>query len=224
MWLKKLFGGNDEQPSEEQEDNSLETKINAALKKCESEKQAIETDVNNLRTWAADAIMEMYAEYIPGAKFSYQRDKMRGTVLQDYPQIKEKYAQQLGDEAADQCDKVVHGYLNQLQLLDSKVKLYDKLYQEHTQIKKKFEDYRERAKKMEKLADHSKRLEAIDNDVSRFSDTYSDSYNLEDIEKEVSLKAEYHKQMELLQMQYGSDSNFDNALAYKLEVDKMIDQ
>ena len=112
--------------------------------------------------------------------------------------------------------------MNQIKLMDSKIQLYDKLIKEYTETQKKYEIALHQKAKSDKLSSHSDRLKNLDDSPDSLSSAYTESYQLEDITKEVEMREEYFNQLDNLNQQYGDDSNFDNALLFKEEVDKML--
>lgn len=221
MIFKKLFGSNNDS-DREKEDNSLEIRINDAMKKCETDKQEALRDITKLQGWAAEAIMDTYVDFFPNAHLSFYRDKYKTDALQKYDIIKQEHAPKMDKDTVARCDKIVQGYLNHIKMLESKIELFDQLYNEHKQTKQKLESYKHQAAKQDKLDVHSKRLNEMNDDVDSLADAYSGNYELQELQDEVELKEEYFKQMEQLSKQYGEkDSDFENSLAYKEEIDKM---
>lgn len=217
--FKRLFK---KRKDEEKEDNSLELRIEEALTKCKNDKRDAENEIEDIKKWAADAIIDIYIDYIPNAKYSYQREKIKATILDDYLQTKEKYAGKIGDELASECDRIVNGYLNQIKLMESKMQLYDKLYNEHLQTKQKLEAYKEKARRLNNLKEHGERIKEMDQDVTELSETMTDTNEFEEINNEFAFKEEYFKQMEQLQLEYADISNLDNSVAYKEQVDNIL--
>jgi len=171
MW-KRLFGKSDKE--EDAQDNSLEVRIKNAIQKCETDKREAESDIKKLRGWAAEAIIDAYADFFPNANLSYYRDKYKETALANYEKTKTEYGAKLGSEMVEKCDKIVAGYLNRALMLESKLKLVDKLYNEQLTLQKKLEGATQRAAKDNKLDKHADRLKSLDDDVTGLSDTYSE--------------------------------------------------
>ncbi len=219
--FKRKKSAEDEDKKENQE---LENRINQALEKAEADKRAVLSTIKKLEGHAASAIIDIYADFFPNANLTYYREKYKQDALEKYDEIKKEHASKLDPKMAKECDKIVEGYLNQIELMNSKKKLYDKLYTEYLMTKKKYQAARDRAEKMERLGKHGDRLEEMNDDVNYLADSYKDNYELDDISKEVELREEYFKQLENLKQTYGDDDNLDNALAYKKEVDGMINK
>lgn len=219
-----IFKKDKQEDSEKKENQELEQRIEAALKKAEADKRNAEKGIVQIQQWAADAIIDTYADFFPNANYSYYRDQYKETALADYEKIKQEHSSKLDAETSEKCDKIVKGYLKQIELQQSKVKLYDKLYKEHLATKKKFDAIMNQAEKTDKLDSHSDRLKAMNDDTKTLADAYTGSYQVEDLNKELALKEEYYNQLDKLNQEYGDGANYDSASAYKNEVDKMIDQ
>lgn len=203
---------------------SLEQKIDLALKKAETDRRKAETDINKVRGWAQDAIIEVYSEFFPNAHLSYYRDKYKKDALEKYAQIKEEHASKLPKDKVAECDQIVNGYLNQIALRESKMKLYEKLTREYSSMKNKMKNIENEQVKGDNLQAHKNRLQQLDNDTSLLSESYTDNYKLDDLREEVEFKAEYFNQLEALDQQYSDESNFENATAFKDEIDKMLEK
>lgn len=219
MWLKNLFGKND---NDEEKIDELELKMKGAIEKCEKDKRTAQKAVNDVKNWAADAIIETYADFFPNANLSYYRDKYKEDALEKYEQIKAEHGGKLEPDTVKKCDEVVAGYLNQIKLLHSKVELFDKLLNEHLKIKEKYDNLKAKNKKMDRLDKHDDRLKEMNEDAGTLASTYISGNELDEISKEFELKEAYHQELDKLNTQYGDDETIDNSLAYKEEVDKMI--
>ena len=219
MWLKNLFGKND---NDEEKIDELELKMKSAIEKCEKDKRTAQKAVDEVKNWAADAIIETYADFFPNANLSYYRDKYKEDALEKYEQIKAEHGGKLEPDTVKKCDEVVAGYLNQIKLLHSKVELFDKLLNEHLKIKEKYDNLKAKNKKMDRLDKHDDRLKEMNEDAGTLASTYISGNELDEISKEFELKEAYHQELDKLNTQYGDDETIDNSLAYKEEVDKMI--
>lgn len=218
LFKKKKDNNNEEEAQQKQ----IEADINKALQKAKEDKQLAERGMKDLQNWAAEAIMDTYGEVFPNGHLSYYRDKYKDEAFEKYEQIKAEHAPKMDQQMVAKCDKIVQGYKNQLKLQTSKIELYTKLYNEFVATKKRFEEVKARNAKSNKLDKHKNRLETMDNDSKVLADSYTQSYKLEDLQKEVELRGEYFNQLEKLSKEYGDDSNYDNAVTYKSEVDKML--
>jgi len=209
--------------SKEVADKSLQERIDLSLQKALQDKRTAEQDIKKLRDWAQDAIIDVYSEFFPNAHLTFYRVKYKETALESFDEIKQKYASKLSEETVLKCDNIVDGYKNQIALRQSKLELYDKLIAEYSEMKKKMSGGAgSSVGKMDKLSQHTQRLRDMETNTSDLANTMTESYKLENLQKEVELKEEYLKQLELLSNKYGDETSFKNSLAYKEEVDKMI--
>ncbi len=206
----------------EQDENSLEKRIVMALKKARQDKRDAERDINKIKGWAAEAIIDVYADFFPNANLTFYREKYKENALEQYGETKKKYASKLATGTVEKCDRIVQGYINQVELRISKMKLYEKLENEYLKTKQQLDNAMKQSARGDKLKSHSERLKELDNDTSSVSDSMTDSYKLEEITKDIEYKEEYLNQLDKLNEEFGDDSNFDNAVSYKSELDKMI--
>lgn len=202
----------------------LEQTINQSLRKAEQDKINAEKMITVIYGWAAEAIIDTYADQFPNGNLSFYRDKYKETALQDYEKIKEEHAAKLNAEVVEKCDKIVSAYLKQAELQQAKVQLYTKLYDEYKATKQKFDIAKIQAAKTDKLRAHGSRISAMNEDPADLSNAYSQSYKLEDLKKEVEIKEAYFDQLDKLNQQYGDSQNLETTSAYKDEIDKLMNE
>ncbi len=203
---------------------SLEERIDAALRKAKTDTKEASREIENIKKWAADAIIDVYAEFFPNSSMTYYRKQYAETALEDYADIKEKYASKLESEMVEKCDRIVKGYMNQIKLRESKLKLFKKLESEYKTTKAKLLKANEQGKRTVELDEHTNRLKNMDEDAKSLSTAMTDSYHLEDIKNDIADKEEYFNQLEKLKLQYSDESDYGSSLAFKEEIDKMIDK
>ena len=121
----------------ELEDGSIEDKLDDALKKAKNDKKQAARDITEIKKWAADAIMDVYADFFPNAELTYYRKQYYADAFEKYDEYKKKYSTQIDPEMSEKCDRIVTGYLNQISLRESKMKLYEKLESEYLKTKQK---------------------------------------------------------------------------------------
>ncbi len=203
---------------------SLEERIDAALRKAKTDTREATKEIEDIKKWAADAIIDVYAEFFPNSNMSYYRKQYAETALADYKGIKEKYATKLESEMVEKCDRIVEGYMNQIKLRESKLKLFKKLEDEYKITKSKLSKAQEQGRRTNELDEHTNRLKNMNEDAKSLSTAMTDSYHLEDIKNDIADKEEYFNQLEQLKHQYSDESDYSNSLAFKDEIDKMIDK
>ena len=199
----------------------LGRKIQIALKKSEEDKREAAKMVTTIEGWAADAVIDNYAQFFPNANLSYYRDKYKKTAFAEYEKIKEEHSSKLDAGVVENCEKVVQGYKNQIELQNAQVVLSEKLYNEHLKTKQKYDAMLAKNKRNEEMQNHNERLQDMNNNTRGLGDAYKDEFTLEEINDEFSHQEIYFEELHKLKQQYGDDSNFDNALAYKTEIEKM---
>ncbi len=210
--------------SKKSEEISLEERVSIALQKAKQDKRELEKEIRDIKEWSATAIIDAYAEFFPNSNLTYYRKQYAETALAEYDEIKEKYANKLETSMVEKCDNIVKAYLNQIQLRESKLKLFTKIESEYLITKEKLKIANKKGKQSDKMTSHTERLKALDNSSTEIiSEAMTDSYKLEDIKEDIAVKEEYFNQLEKLNSQFSDDgSEYDNALAFKDEIDKMI--
>lgn len=206
------------------EDNSLEQKIDLALKNAKNDKRLAETDIQKIKSWIAEVIVETYADAFPNGNLTYYREKYKEDALQNYDKIKSDNADKVTPDKAEKCDKIVVGYLNQIALRESKLKLYDKLVNEYTATKNKLKNVNLNKVANDKISSHEDRLKQLDDDTKSYVDAVTDTNEMDELKREFELKSEYFNQLNKLSDKYDtqSDDSYDNAIAYKSEIDKIL--
>ncbi len=216
------MGWNIFKKSKEQE-ITLEERVNLALQKAKEDKNLAAKEIRDINKWAAEAIIDVYSAFFPNSNLTYYRNQYAETALTEYSNIKAKYASQLEAEMAEKCDKIVSGYLNQIQLRESKLKLFEKIEADYMKTKEKLRMAEKQGQRGDKMQEHEQRLKNLDNDSSSLSNAMTETYKLDDLKEEIATKEEYFNQLEKLHSQFSDDSDYNNSIAYKGEIDKMLE-
>lgn len=209
------------------EDNSFEKKINEALKNAQNDKRDAIKDIDKIKSWAAEVIVDTYAEVFPNGHLTYYREKYKKDALEKYEQIKTDNAGKVPADKAEKCDRLLKGYLNQIGLRESKLKLYEKLEKQYLDTKSKLKNLDADKITNDKIDTHEERLRMLDSDTNTYVDAMSDTAKLDELQKEFELKNEYIKQLNELSEKYDTDNDddatYNTSNAFKEELDKMID-
>lgn len=179
-----------------------------------------------INTWAAEAIVETYAEIFPNGHLTYYREKYKKDALENYEKYKTENAETIGAEKADKCDKIVKAYMTQIKLRESKLTLYDKLVTKYTETKDKLKNIELKKVEEDKVTKHEERIKKLDGAETDYVNAMTDTVELEELEKEFELKAEYANQLSILNEKYKDTEDVEDyttSLAFKDEIDKMID-
>ena len=221
----KVFKGNKDK-NEEGLNSEFTRKIDNALFDARNDKKDASNEIGKIRTWAAEAIVETYADIFPNGHLTYYREKYKDDALEKYEQIKKDNAEKIGIDKAEKCDKIVKAYMTQIKLRESKVKLYDKLVKNYEQTKEKLKEVELKQIEDNKINKHEERLKQLDGADDDFVEAVTDTAQMEELVNEFELKAEYAKQLSLLNKKYKDDSveDYTTSLAFKEEIDKMIDE
>jgi hypothetical protein len=214
-----LFKKEETDPNQE-----LENKLNENLQKARQDKRTVEASIKQLDSYARDAIVDAYSAFFQNAKFSYYKDQYKKTALEEYEKMKETYKAQIDADVAAQCERIVKGYMNQIELSKSKMALYDKLVEQYEQLKQKMVAAKEQDKRRTELKEHEDRLKTMDESTEHLENTIVQTSELEDIKNEVEFREEYLNQLEKLSLEFDNKENYSGALAYKDEVDKMLNK
>jgi DNA-binding transcriptional regulator YdaS (Cro superfamily) len=204
------------------ENNSLEKKVDEALLKARNEKRDTQKEIENIKSWAAEAIIDTYGSLFPNGHLTFYREQYKKDAIAKYDKIKTENADKVSPEAAEKCDKIVKAYLNQIALRESKLKLFEKVEAEYLLTKEKLKGVAAQKAKGDKFLKHSERLNSLDNHAETLSEAMLEQNKMNDIKQEFELKAEYVNQLEKLKQNYSDDVNHDNASAFKDEIDKML--
>ncbi len=220
----KVFKGNKDK-NEEGLNSEFTRKIDNALFDAQNDKKDASNEIGKIRTWAAEAIVETYADIFPNGHLTYYREKYKDDALKKYEQIKKDNAEKIGIDKAEKCDKIVKAYMTQIKLRESKVKLYDKLVKNYEQTKEKLKEVEFKQIEDNKINKHEERLKQLDGADDDFVEAVTDTAQMEELVNEFELKAEYAKQLSLLNKKYKDDSveDYTTSLAFKEEIDKMIE-
>lgn len=203
------------------EDQSLEIKINDAIKKAQNDKRETLKEIENIKLWQAEAIIDTYAHIFPNGNLSFYREKYKEDAVGKYETIRTENADKVSIEEAEKCEKIVSGYKGQLEMRQSKLKLIEKLETEYLKTKEKLKQVDNQKQRGDKFSKHNERLGNLDAQSETLGNAMLDTQNLEDLKKEFELKQEYVKQLEQLTNQYSDDINIDSSGAFKDEIDKI---
>jgi DNA-binding SARP family transcriptional activator len=212
-----IFKKRDKEPT-------LEERIELALQKAKQDKRLATKEIKDIKEWAADAIIDVYSAFFPNSNLTYYRKQYAETALQEYDNIKKKYSSEVDAEMVEKCDKIVEGYMNQIKLRESKLKLFQKLEEEYSKTKEKLRMAEKQGERTDNLKEHTERLENMDDSAESLSTAMTDTYKLEDIKDDIAVKEEYFNQLEKLTNQFTDESDYNTSLAFKEEIDKMIDK
>jgi hypothetical protein len=207
----------------------FKTKINNALREAENDKRDAEKEIDGIKGWAAEAIVETYADIFPNGHLTYYREKYKDDALENYEKYKSENEEKIGIEKAERCDKIVNSYMTQIKLRESKLELYDKLVQKYTEIKDKLKVPEHQKVEEDKIHKHEDRIKKLDGESADtdYVEAMTDTVKLDELEKEFELKQEYAKQLSELDEKYKDNQDLEDytaSLAFKDEIDKMIDE
>ncbi len=210
-----------------QEGINLKTKVENALRDAENDKEEAIKEIETIKDWAAEAIVETYADVFPNGHLTYYKNKYKKDALENYNKYKTENVNKIDPKLAERCDKIVNAYNLQINLRDSKLMLYDKLVQKYQATKEKLKELELNKEKEDTIIKHEKRIKELDNSEKEFVDALTDTAKFEELEREFELKIEYAKQLNVLNEKYKDEGDLDDltaSIAFKDEIDKMIDE
>jgi uncharacterized protein YbaA (DUF1428 family) len=213
--------------SESADGLDFKTKIENALKNAENDKRDAVNEIEKIKSWAAEAIVETYADIFPNGHLTYYREQYKADALENYETYKTENTEKIGIEKADKCDKIVKAYLTQIKLRESKLQLYDKLVAKYQETKQKLKELELKKTAEDKVIKHEERIKQLDGADSEYVEALGDTTELEDLQNEFELKSEYANQLSLLNEKYKDRENVEDyttSLAFKDEIDKMINE
>lgn len=218
-----IFKKNKKEEDNIENNKGLEKKIDDALKNAQKDKNEAFADIEKMRTWAAEVIIDTYAHLFKNGHLTYYREKYKKTAIENYEKIRIENLNKIPRQKSDKCEKIVKGYLNQIALRESKLNLYSKLEEEYLKTKQKLKQTELHKISDDKLSTHEERLRKLDSNTNSYVDAMEDTTEFDELQREFELKAEYVKQLALLSDKYDTDNkeDYNNAIAFKDEIDKM---
>lgn len=202
----------------ESQEFEIESQLRKSISKARQDKFKSESNINKLTQWAEDTIMNTFTADL----FQGGQPFTRSEVLKKWEEIKEKHADKVSYEVLEKCNDVVKGYLNQIDLEKSKIKVFEKLQTEYEGLKEKIRVTKQNSKKSQRIDKQGAKLSAIQDDTSGMASAIKLEYTMDDLSKEVELKQEYFKQLEQLQYQYGDEVNSSESVEFKQKLDEML--
>ena len=195
------------------EEKALLQEIDSSLKKTKLERRMVEKEIEEIKDWAANAIIDAYADFFPNSNLTYYRKQYAETALEEYQKIKEKFAPRMNSDDVQKCDDIVKSYLNQIKIREEKLKLLEQLEAEYRESKEKLKQAKlqedrqlEKMSREERLLEHNRRLKVLEEQSNKkIAEIEKESYKLEDIKQEVVYHEEYHKELNRLNKQFEKD-------------------
>ena len=182
-------------------DLSLEMKVNHAISSSRQNKFKAQSEIRRLTAWCNDAIFSTYHEQYEKVGVTYDKDKL----LENFGEIKEKYAAGLSFETTDKCEHIVNDYKSKIDGYTERIAVFDKQQEEYSELKAKLQALKQQEKRMKKLEMHQGKLEqASQTEGLSIVETETEFRQLSegDIAREVAEKEAYYKSLEELKFKY----------------------
>ncbi|MCR5456319.1 MAG: hypothetical protein K6F33_15175 [Bacteroidales bacterium] len=182
-------------------DMSLEMKVNHAIATSRKNKFKAQSEIRRLTAWCNDAIFSTFHEEYEKVGASYNKENL----LDQYGEIKEKYASALSFETTDKCDHIVSDYKMKIDGYKERIDIFDKQQEEYAELKAKLQALKQQERRMKKLDSHQGKLEqASETEGLSMVETEGNFRQLSegDIAREVAEKEAYYKSLEELNFKY----------------------
>ena len=176
-------------------DMSLEMKVNHAIATSRQNKFKAQSEIRRLTAWCNDAIFSTFHEQYEKVGVSYDKEKL----LDNFGEIKEKYAEGLSFETMDKCEHIVNDYKTKIDGYKERIAVFDKQQDEYAELKEKLKALKQQERRMKKLDAHQGKLEdAAMREGLSIVETEGEFRQLTegDIAKEVAEKEAYYKSLE----------------------------
>ncbi len=215
-----LIKGAKEITKQEEPPQDIDSQIRRAITKARQDKYKSETNIQKLTQWAQDTVMNTFTPDLFPNGVPFKNIE----ALEKWELIKGEYGNKLSYEVLDKCSDLMQGFIKQIELEKSKIKIFDKLQTEYEDLKSKMNKIKTDERKSKQIERQNDRLRTVQNDDSAVGNAIYLEYNMEDLNKEVALKEEYQKQLEQLQYQYGENVNTTDADALKQKIDEIFNK
>jgi hypothetical protein len=182
-------------------DMSLEMKVNHAIATARQNKFKAQSEIRRLTAWCNDAIFSTFHEQYEKVGVSYDKEKL----LDNFGEIKEKYASALSFETLDKCEHIVGDYKTKIDGYKERINIFDKQQEEYSEYKAKLQELKQQERRMKKLDAHQGKLEdASMKEGLSIVETEVEHRQLSegDLAREIAEKEAYYKSLEELNFKY----------------------
>jgi len=182
-------------------DMSIEMKVNHAISSARQNSFKAQSEIRRLSSYCNTAIFDTFHLEYEKVGARYDKDKL----MENYDEIKEKYAQNLSFETSDKCDSIVNDYKLKIDGYKERISTFEKQEKEYTELKAKLKEAKQQEKRMARLEAHQQKLDnaAITEGHSIVAaEDNLETMTMSDIAREVEEKELYYKQLEELNYKY----------------------
>ncbi len=229
-WFSNIFGKKKKLSQHiARQSNSLEEEILDSIREIAEHKEQTETEILNIRNWAADAIKNVF--YVPSEYWFLEIDS--------YQTIKTNYHNQnIHRDLAEECDRIVSGYTHQLSLRTEKLALLTNLENQYENTLKQLASTQKAmlsANKQDsiraKLQQHVTRLLDMEENLGPLSSSIALTEKYKQYIWEVNkMRDDYSRQAEIfdhlkkLDQFLNHEKLNENAVDYRIEIEKLNTQ
>lgn len=226
-FLKKIFSKKEiEHDFAQEQRNLFKQQVEKALEKCKIEKKQEFENIDNIKKWAKDIIIEIFD--VPTV-FWYEE-------LNKYENIKlHKKNIEVNKVLVEKTDLLIEEYREQIKLSNSKITFCETLINEYNTILERYENTAEKInqikneeKKLALLNKHKKRVAKMRSESSSFNEMYEETGILEilnndisDIEDDFKIKQEVTEYINNLDKHFLEDTDNIDSLPIRKEIEKL---
>ncbi len=193
---------------------SVEAQVRDAISKARRIKFKAQADINRLTMWANDAIGLTYGKFIS--------DIPADELLNNYETIKSQYADKVDPKEFEKTDRIVNGYLSQINIKKAEMEFAGKTEEKYTQLLEELKKSGLSKKRYDRLERHEKKLESMQDDVSASKQLIEQNLSYDMIKNDVDQQLAYLEALQQLQDKYDTQSFVMNADVYKQEMENII--
>jgi len=165
------------------ENKKFQYELEEAITKCNIDKQDTISDIENMNKWAKEVILEIFE--VPH-KYWYKE-------IVNYQKIKDEDINK--DVSANlilNTDKVILGYIEQIEIKQTKLLFYEALLKEYERISAKLNNAFSRLEQLKKdeeqikmLNKHKKKIENMSNSKENMDDIYKQAEDLNSLTEDI---------------------------------------
>ncbi len=198
------------------QEDSLEGKIREAISTARRIKFKSQADIEKLKMWANDAISVTFGDIIT----EFTTDE----YLDNFEQIKNKYADKVDPGKLEKTEKIVQGYKGQIAIKQVELETAQRTEQKYSKLLEQLKSSKLENKALKRLTRHEQRLEIMQNDVSAQKQLIEKNLSYDLIKDDLEQQLESLKALNQLQEQFDTKSFVQNAEVYKQEMDKIVNK
>ncbi len=229
-FFKNIFNkAVDEQDFAQEQKNLFKQQVEDALVKCKTEKKQEFDNIDNIKKWAKDIILEIFD--VPTA-FWYEE-------MNEYENIKfHENNLNVSKMLVKKTDLLIKEYREQIKLSNSKIFFCETLINEYKEILERYENtarkinqIQSEEKKLALLSKHKKRIAKMRSGTGNFEEMYEETGMLDvlnndisNIEDDFKIKQEVTEYIANLDKEFIEDTENPDSLPIRKEIEKLTSE